>query len=70
MSPGTAAYSLIQPEDALMDTLTKQGTGAARTGLVIGALVAAGIYAAAVYGLHAHMVRTFDFTVRKLAGAK
>ena len=32
--------------------------------------VAAAIYIAIVYGIHAHMVRTFDQKVRKLAGGR
>jgi hypothetical protein len=46
----------------------QQGLPTARVGLFIGAIVAAGIHLAVVYGIHAHMVRTFDMTVRKLAG--
>jgi len=41
---------------------------AARWALVVGALIAAGIYSAVVMAMHANMKRTFMFTVRKLAG--
>jgi ABC-type transport system involved in multi-copper enzyme maturation permease subunit len=70
LSPATAVYALILPESGLYTTMTGSGAEAARVSLFIGSLVAAGVYAAAVYGLHAHMVRTFDFTVRRLAGAR
>jgi hypothetical protein len=36
----------------------------------IGAVVAAAVYLIVVYGVHANMVRTFDVTVRRLAGTK
>lgn len=70
LSPATTVWALVEPEAALEKTLSGSGPGAARAGLFIGSLAAAGVYAAAVYGLHASMVRTFDFTVRKLAGVK
>jgi hypothetical protein len=36
--------------------------------LGVGALVSTLLYALICYGLHSNMVRTFDVTVRKLAG--
>ena len=41
-----------------------------KVALVIGAGLAAGGYALVVYGVHAALVKNFDFTVRKLAGVK
>jgi hypothetical protein len=46
------------------------GLVSARLALVAGSVVAAGVYVAVVYGVHANMVRTFDMTVRKLAGVR
>jgi hypothetical protein len=68
LSPGVAVYSSVYPWEGLRRTVMQQGLPTARVGLFIGAIVAAGIHLAVVYGIHAHMVRTFDMTVRKLAG--
>lgn len=71
LSPATVVFACIYPEVAMAETVLKSGSlVAARVGLFIGALIAAAIYIAVVYGVHANMVRTFDFTVRKLAGNK
>lgn len=70
ISPASLIYALIYPEWALTDTISSSGLDAARVTLFIGAFVATGLYLGWVYGVHAHMVRTFDFTVRKLAGTK
>ncbi|MBX3358727.1 MAG: ABC transporter permease subunit [Phycisphaeraceae bacterium] len=71
LSPVTAVFAVVEPESALYVTLVAQsGPSTARGGLLIGALVAAALYCAIVYGIRANMVRTFDFTVRKLAGTK
>lgn len=67
-TPATAVYSVIQPEYAIAKTFSDSGLPAARVGLLIGSLIVAGIWIAIVYGIHANMVRTFDMTVRKLAG--
>ncbi|MBC7772738.1 MAG: ABC transporter permease subunit [Pyrinomonadaceae bacterium] len=68
-TPGTAVFSVIEPEFAMENTVGKSGLAAARIGLIIGSIVIAGIWIAIVYGIHANMVRTFDMTVRKLAGS-
>jgi len=68
LSPGVAVYSSVYPWEGLQKTVIQQGLSTARVGLFIGAIVAAGVHLAVVYGIHAHMVRTFDMTVRKLAG--
>lgn len=70
LSPAAAVFALIYPEEALAATLNESGPATARFGLLVGSFVAALVYAAVVYGIHANMVRTFDFTVRKLAGTK
>ncbi len=68
LSPASYVFALTTPNGAMADTITDQGPGAARMALAIGALVGAGVFAALCYGLHSNMVRTFDVTVRKLAG--
>jgi hypothetical protein len=52
----------------MADTIGGSGQGAARMALAIGGLAGAAMFAALCYGLHNNMVRTFDVTVRKLAG--
>ena len=68
ISPGTAIFGLVDPLTALSDTVMKSSLGTARLCLLIGSVVAAGIYSGIVYGIHSNMVRTFDMTVRRLAG--
>jgi ABC-type transport system involved in multi-copper enzyme maturation permease subunit len=69
MTPLTAALACVRPEQAMAQTVDgASGPSGARVALVIGAGVAAMIYLAVVYGLHAAIVKGFDMTVRKLAG--
>jgi ABC-type transport system involved in multi-copper enzyme maturation permease subunit len=70
LSPASLIAALITPADRLGDSLTRLGLTQTRMSLGIGALVAAAVYTAICYGIHANMVRTFDMTVRKLAGNK
>ena len=70
LSPASAIMALIDPFAALVGTIETAGLLTARITMGIGAVVAAAVYAAIVYGIHAAMVRNFDFTVRKLAGMK
>lgn len=73
MSPASLLWCLVEPGEAMSDTISQSGgtLDAARLSLFIGALaLAMPVYLAIVYGIHAHMVRNFDMTVRKLAGVK
>lgn len=70
LSPVSLVWGLVYPEEAWEATVGSTGLVNARVSMLIGCLIAAGIHVAIVYGLHAQMVRTFDFTVRKLAGTK
>ena len=70
LSPVSLVWGLVYPEEAWEATVGSTGLTNARASMLIGCLIAAGIHVAIVYGLHAQMVRTFDFTVRKLAGTK
>lgn len=70
LSPGSLLLALVHPAEGLAKTVESGGLEGARVGLFVGALIAAGLYIGWVYGVHAHMVRTFDFTVRKLAGVR
>jgi ABC-type transport system involved in multi-copper enzyme maturation permease subunit len=68
LSPASLIASLVTPGERLGETLSNVGVAGARVSMLIGAFVAAGVYALVCYGIHANMVRTFDMTVRKLAG--
>jgi len=70
LSPASLLYAAVYPEAGLGETLSEQGPDVARLFLAVGAIVSAGIHAAVCYGIHGNMVRTFDMTVRRLAGNK
>lgn len=71
LSPASVLYALIHPADAMEKTVASSGDlTAARLALFVGALISAAVYLFVVYGLHASMVRSFDMTVRKLAGVR
>lgn len=70
LSPATVVFSLIYAESGMYRTIDAAGLGTARVALFIGAVLAAMLHLGIVYGMHANMVRTFDMTVRKLAGFK
>lgn len=66
-SPINLAAVTLMPEQVLAD----QAKDGSRAGvLVIGALVAAVIYALIVWGMHGSMKRSFMMTVRRLAGTR
>lgn len=71
LSPFAAGLAMVEPVDAMYETVTQGGGGSlltARVALLIGAAASAGVHLAAVWALHSQMVRRFDMTVRKLAG--
>jgi ABC-type transport system involved in multi-copper enzyme maturation permease subunit len=72
VSPASLLFALVYPGEAMQDTVTNtSGLSEARLSLFIGAaILAAPLYLAIVYGIHTHMVKNFDMTVRKLAGVK
>jgi ABC-type transport system involved in multi-copper enzyme maturation permease subunit len=71
ISPATLLFAVINPASAMAETVSGgSGMEAARVSLAVGSVVAAGIYTAVVLGIHAGMVRTFDTTVRRLAGVR
>ena len=69
-SPASAVRAMVDPRNGFLGTLGEQSLTTARVALGIGSVIAAAGYVLAVYAIHAHMVRNFDFTVRKLAGMK
>ncbi|RNC82821.1 MAG: ABC transporter permease [Phycisphaera sp.] len=70
LTPASAVRACVYPVQSMSETVAESGLGSARIGLALGAVMASGIYAAIVFGLHKAIVRNFDFTVRKLAGVK
>ncbi len=75
LSPASLLHGVVSPFEAFDETTQTGGAGArglanARVALAVGSVIAAAIYLGIVYGIHASMVRTFDFTVRKLAGMR
>ncbi len=70
LGPASAAFAGLQPEAALTRTITQHDLSAARIALAGGAVLAAVIYGCLVYLVHTSMVRTFDMTVRRLAGTR
>jgi hypothetical protein len=70
LSPPAFVQAAVYPADAMSSTVSNNGMMGARFSLMIGGLIAAGVYAAICFGIHSNMVRTFDVTVRKLAGTR
>jgi ABC-type transport system involved in multi-copper enzyme maturation permease subunit len=65
-SPINLLMALVYPANAIPDAMKVPAAG--RTSLVIGAFIAAALYAAIVYAMHTNNKRTFMMTVRRLAG--
>lgn len=73
LSPVSAMSAVVAPFEMMVATIEEgngQGLTLARASLAVGGVVAGAIYIAIVYGIHASLVRNFDFTVRKLAGTR
>jgi ABC-type transport system involved in multi-copper enzyme maturation permease subunit len=70
ISPASMVYAVTNPEEALSSSMTGVGAAGARAALVIGSLLATIVHGALCYSIHANMVRTFDMTVRQLAGER
>jgi len=66
-SPVNIVLAIVFPANFIHSALAQE-VGAARVSLIVGAFIAAGVYAAIVYGMHTNMKRTFMMTVRRLAG--
>lgn len=71
LSPAPLVYALVSPETAMSQTIAGGGgLETARVSLAIGSVCAAVIYCVVVYAIQSGMVRTFDMTVRRLAGVR
>ncbi|MBL8759222.1 MAG: ABC transporter permease subunit [Phycisphaerae bacterium] len=70
LSPAATVFSCINPENGLAKTLIENKLGSARVGLAIGSLVSAAAMVGAVYAIRSAMTKSFDMTVRRLAGIR
>lgn len=70
LGPASATFAGLQPEAAMTRTITQHDLTTARITLAAGGLGAALIYGCLVYVVHTSLVRTFDMTVRRLAGTR
>lgn len=71
ISPASLIFALTDPETGMRAAIEKEtGLAGARVSLAFGAIIAAGVYALICYLIHGHMVRTFDATVRRMAGQR
>jgi len=70
LSPASAIFAAFVPYQALDRTVTSGPTGLdqARAVLLLGSIASGLLYAGVVWVLQTSMVRTFDMTVRRLAG--
>ncbi|MEM7623188.1 MAG: ABC transporter permease subunit [Planctomycetota bacterium] len=69
-SPASAVRAMVDPRGGFTGPRGEPTRATARVALGIGSIIAAAGYVLAVYAIHSHMVRNFDFTVRKLAGMR
>ncbi|MDX2118586.1 MAG: ABC transporter permease subunit [Planctomycetota bacterium] len=70
LSPMSFLYVAQSPVRGMGTSVSSAGLDSARIALAVGAFISAIVYTGVVYAIHANMVRTFDMTVRKLAGMK
>ncbi len=69
LNPASALFAAVSPATGATATL-EQGMGQLRTTVIVGSIISALAYSAIVYGMLVSMVRTFDMTVRRLAGLR
>ncbi|MGD9690066.1 MAG: ABC transporter permease subunit [Phycisphaerales bacterium] len=73
LSPASVIFAGVAPEIGMQETVDKGSSGGlagARVALAIGSVVSAGVFIGAVAMIRASMIRTFDMTVRRLAGIR
>jgi len=70
LSPASLIYAVVNPMDAAGATVRSTGPTSLRIWLFVGCIASAALHSAICYGIHTNMVRTFDMTVRKLAGGR
>ncbi|HVZ93466.1 MAG TPA: ABC transporter permease subunit, partial [Phycisphaerales bacterium] len=70
LNPLVALLASVEPATTMAKSVGSSATlTPARVSLAIGSGVAVVVYAVAIYAIRANMLRTFDITVRRLAGA-
>ncbi len=70
LNPASLLYALLYPVEAMSSTVDNGGIDGARFSLAVGSLAAVALYAMIVLAMRASMIRTFDMTTRRLAGAR
>lgn len=70
VSPVSFVFAAVNPDTQLADSFTAAGSAGARVALAVGCALGAVIHIGVCYGILTNMVRTFDMTVRKLAGGR
>ena len=70
ISPASMLDAVFQPEEAMATSIEQSGLWTTRIAFMAGAAFATAIYAGVIFGVHSNMVRTFDVTMRRLAGAR
>ncbi len=70
LNPFTLVYGLVAPVHAFEEPVARGGLASARFSLTVGAGLAVVIYATLVFSFRSALIRTFDVTTRKLAGAR
>ncbi len=70
LSPASTVFACINPENGLAKTIVEDKLASARVGLAMGSLLSGGVLVGAVYMIRAAMTKSFDMTVRKLAGIR
>lgn len=69
-APASLTFAIVQPIAGMRATVDDATLDGARVCLATGALVAGGVYLLVVWSVYASLVRTFDMTVRQLAGTR
>ncbi|MEL7474294.1 MAG: ABC transporter permease subunit, partial [Planctomycetota bacterium] len=70
LGPASLIYSTVEPVDGMFKMVSDQGVSPARLALAIGAACGGAAYAGIVWTIHKSMEKSFDVTVRKLAGTR
>ena len=70
LTPPTAIFALVDPAGGIGPTIGEGGIESARLWLSLGVITGAAAWCGVVWGTRMTLVRTFDQTVRKLAGTR
>jgi hypothetical protein len=71
LNPASALFVILSPVEGALETVKSTGTlESVSTALLVGSLLSIAIYGVVVWAMLTSMVRSFDMTVRRLAGTK